>query len=65
MRGFKDTCKEKMIALSLPVHELQPPWLGNESFHASHRSNLLRKNPAWYSKFGWSESDNLEYVWPV
>jgi hypothetical protein len=20
-----------------------PPWLGNEDFHASHRSNLLRK----------------------
>jgi hypothetical protein len=42
-----------------------PPWMGDENFHASHRSNLLRKNREWYSKFGWSESDDLPYVWPV
>jgi hypothetical protein len=42
-----------------------PPWLGNEHFHASHRSNLLRKDPEWYGKFGWKEPNNLPYVWPV
>lgn len=42
-----------------------PPWLGNEAFHASHRSNLLRKNKEYYSQFNWSEPDNLEYIWPV
>jgi hypothetical protein len=41
-----------------------PPWVGNERFHASHRSNLLRKDRDYYSKFGWTEPDNLEYVWP-
>lgn len=41
-----------------------PPWLGYEPFHSSHRSNLLRKNKLWYSQFGWSEPDNLSYVWP-
>lgn len=41
-----------------------PPWLGDEAFHASHRSNLLRKAPEWYGQFGWSESPDLEYVWP-
>ena len=41
-----------------------PPWIGYAPFHASHRSNLLRKDPAWYGKFGWTEKDNLPYVWP-
>lgn len=42
-----------------------PFWLGNFAFHASHRSNLLRKNPQHYSKFGWTEPDNLPYIWPI
>lgn len=42
-----------------------PPWLGDPAFHASHRSNLLRKDPVWYGRFGWAEPDNLPYVWPV
>lgn len=42
-----------------------PPWLGDEAFHASHRSNLLRKDAEFYSQFGWSESPDLPYVWPV
>lgn len=42
-----------------------PPWIGNEQFHAAHRSNLLRKDPDYYSQFGWTESSDLEYVWPV
>lgn len=42
-----------------------PYWLGNEAFHSSHRSNLLDKRPLWYRKFGWTEPDNLAYVWPV
>lgn len=42
-----------------------PPWFGREDFHASHRSNLLRKHPDWYRQFGWYEPDDLPYVWPV
>ena len=42
-----------------------PPFVGNEEFHASHRSNLLRKDPEWYGKFGWTEPDDLEYIWPI
>jgi hypothetical protein len=41
-----------------------PTWLGNEKLHASHRSNLLRKDPVWYGKFGWMESNDMEYWWP-
>lgn len=42
-----------------------PPWLGDPAFHASHRSNLLRKDPVWYGRFGWTEPPDLPYVWPL
>ena len=42
-----------------------PWWLGYEPFHASHRSNLLRKEPAHYKQFSWVEPDNLPYFWPT
>jgi len=42
---------------------IYPSWLGNKKFHASHRSNLLRKDKKYYSQFGWKEKDNLPYVW--
>jgi hypothetical protein len=41
-----------------------PPWLGDEEFHKSHRSNLLRKEPEYYRQFGWNVPDDLPYVWP-
>ncbi len=41
-----------------------PDWLGDERVHSSHRSNLLRKDPEWYSQFGWKESDDIPYYWP-
>lgn len=51
--------------LFFPVLEApMPPWFGDPTFHASHRSNLLRKNLKHYSQFGWSEPDDLPYVWP-
>lgn len=60
-RGFKNT-----MALPQPRYPLvYPPWLGDPAFHASHRSNLLRKDPVYYGKFGWSEPSDLPYVWPV
>lgn len=42
-----------------------PPWLGDEAVHASHRSNLLRKAPEYYGQFGWTESPDLDYSWPI
>lgn len=68
-RGYKDTCMDKTIDLYYDkVTDLTiywPWWLGNEDFHASHRSNLLRKNPDHYRQFCWDEPDDLPYVWPV
>lgn len=43
-----------------------PPWLGFEPLHRSHRSALLRKDPAHYRpRFGVELPDDLPYVWPV
>lgn len=67
-RGYKDTVAAQVMALVAEHPELlandEPPhWVGNEKVHASHRSNLLRKNPEWYGQWGWSERDDLPYVW--
>ena len=43
---------------------LLPYWFGSADFHASHRSNLLRKDPAHYSQFSWTEPATLPYIWP-
>ena len=61
-RGYKNTMK------LYAVHNLcpdMPLWFGDLDIHASHRSNLLRKDRDFYSKYGWNEPDNLDYVWPV
>jgi hypothetical protein len=42
-----------------------PPWLGDEAFHRSHRSSLLRKDPEHYGPLFPEVPDDLEYVWPV
>lgn len=62
-RGYNNTMERVVIPDDVDL--VYPPWLGNEAFHASHRSNLLRKDPDWYGKFDWKEPTNLEYVWPV
>ena len=40
-----------------------PHWLGNKSFHSSHRANLLRKDYGYYSKFKWREDSEHPYTW--
>lgn len=59
-RGYRST-----IVLPKPTGGLvPPPWLGDPRLHSSHRSNLLRKEPEWYGRFGWSESPDQPYWWP-
>lgn len=41
-----------------------PPWLGDEDFHRSHQSNLIRKDPGHYAKLFPGVPDNLPYIWP-
>lgn len=64
-RGRIDTVHDKLLAHARPAGTAVPAWLGDELFHASHRSNLLRKDPGWYGRFGWTEPPDLPYVWPV
>lgn len=64
-RGFRDTTLNKLMGEqeARPEPVIKPYWLGNPRLHASHRSNLLRKDKAFYGRFGWSEPDSLAYVW--
>ena len=52
---------------NMPLTKVQtdkmPDWLGNEMFHASHRSNLLRKDSKYYGRYGWEEPDTMPYYW--
>lgn len=62
-RGYKDTLLpffEKWMD-SGPM-EL-PWWLGNEEFHTSHKSNLLRKKEEYYIQF-FQVDPMLPYLWP-
>ncbi len=59
-RGYKNTMP---YLYEGGFHE-QPPWVGDKDFHASHRANLLRKDPVFYSQYGWVEDPNLPYIWP-
>jgi len=63
-RGYRDSVARKLRRFH-PRSHARPAWLGGRTFHASHRSNLLRKDQEYYGRFGWSEPSNLEYVWPV
>ncbi|MBA2625535.1 MAG: MSMEG_6728 family protein [Acidimicrobiia bacterium] len=77
-RGFDDTCAATIAAdlARVGVGELRPqaelaaasalpPWLGDEGLHRSHRSALLRKDPAAYGEVFRDVPDDLPYVWPV
>lgn len=40
-----------------------PDWLGDETFHLSHRANLYFKDPEHYGKF-WKFDEQIPYFWP-
>lgn len=60
-RGYKNT----MALAEVGDGVVMPRWLGDADFHASHRSNLLRKDANYYGQLGWSEPPGLPYVWPT
>lgn len=61
-RGYKNN----MPLINVDYNNvIYPAWLGNKDFHASHRSNLLRKDYCYYSQFGWQEPNNISYVWKI
>lgn len=63
-RGYADTCRDKILAHGAADFDDMPFWWGDETVHASHRANLLRKMPEFYSQFDWQEDPSMPYVWP-
>ena len=64
-RGFKDTVADNIRARIDQFPDTgMPHWIGDPAFHAAHRSSLLKKDPEFYGRYGWSEPDDLPYVWP-
>jgi len=64
-RGYRDTVAGKIWKyVDLDAEVKMPLWLGDEDFHRSHRSNLLRKMPEHYRRYWPCERDDLPYVWP-
>lgn len=61
LRGYTNTMQLAVVRSPL----ILPPWLGDERLHSSHRANLLRKDPEFYGSYGWSESTEMPYFWPV
>jgi hypothetical protein len=47
-----------------PKQEL-PSWTYSKRLIDSHRSNLLRKDPVFYGRYGWNVGPDLPYYWPV
>lgn len=77
--GHQDTCAATLVTdleavrPSAPVREEpqlraageMPPWLGDEAFHRSHQSALVRKDPETYRPRFPGVPDDLPYVWPA
>ena len=60
-RGYKNNMKFEDVNHSSIVY---PDWFGQDLFHRSHRSNLLRKDYEYYCQY-FDEPSDLEYHWPV
>lgn len=69
-RGFSDTCAftislmaDLAFAIDSTLSPEKPSWWGDERFHTSHQSNLLRKDPEFYGQC-FQVPEDLPYVWP-
>lgn len=68
-RGYVDNLlpyfEQKMLDLTEQGKTFDNlPWfIGCEPFHESHRSNLLRKAPEFYSEIFYGTPDDLPYIW--
>jgi Pyrimidine dimer DNA glycosylase len=55
---------ETQAQADLAGRGLLPSWLGDERLHLSHRSALVRKDPAFYRPVFGDVPDDLPYHWP-
>lgn len=64
-RGYNDSLLPRFQQAAIETEiTAQPSWLGDPTFHASHRAALLHKDPIHYGQFGWTEAPALAYIWP-
>ncbi|WP_093802910.1 MSMEG_6728 family protein [Streptomyces sp. Wb2n-11] len=77
--GHQDSCAATLVADLLafrpgvPVRDQAllavagelPPWLGDDVFHRSHRSALVRKDSTTYAPLFPGVPEDLPYVWPT
>lgn len=64
-RGYRDTMGERFRPFVRGLFPVAPDWLGDEDFHLSHRSNLIRKMPEHYGPIWPDVPADLPYVWPT
>lgn len=77
-KGHQDSCAASLVAgyaacrpgtrvrdqSALAAAGELPPWLGDEAFHRSHQSALVRKDRQAYRQAFPGVPDDLPYVWP-
>lgn len=67
-RGFKNTMSLYAEFWEIDANSPEPPWMlddRSERVFASHRANLLRKDPIFYGLCGWTEDPAMPYFWPL
>lgn len=64
-RGYKDSLRSFFVSTINRYAGTPPSWLGNEDFHKSHQSNLVRKMPDHYRKYFPDVPNDLPYIWPT
>lgn len=69
-RGHADSVRPQVLEFAPEVEALEqaelelPPFIGDPAFHASHQSNLVRKDPEFYGPVFPGVPADLPYVWP-
>lgn len=59
-RGYSDSVRKQLAVRQTRPFKL-PLWLGSRRLHASHRGNLRRKDPNFYT---WTDPMRDGYFWP-
>lgn len=60
VRGFNNTMNFEQY---IEDQVVLPKWFGDSKFHDSHKSNLLKKDPVFYSQYNWNVNPENPYVW--
>ena len=64
-RGYADSVATQLLSWGPGSAAELPPWFGVEAVHLSHRSALVRKDPAVYRPLFPDVPDDLPYFWPA